>query len=180
MECAFTNKARKNWWGKAVSFITKLGKTRQTSRQTSSSLDTNKHIHKIWFIIWLAVFVSPLFHFPTSTFHRRHSDLNACGDANVMIFLDTGELTHIVPFSILHFKGNYSRTHLRKRKIQGKQNHYWFLVHLLRKERAQYYKCCPFTTCTCILTLRIVASKLLAKSTADYVFKIQKDSVFGK
>lgn len=152
----------------------KLGNTRQTSRQTSSSLGTNENIHKIWFILWLTAFMSPLLHFPqTLSVH-----LNACGDANFTIFLDAHELIHFVPFSILYFKGNYSRTHFRKRKIQGKWKHCWFPVHPLRRERAQY--CCAFIICTCILTLHILASKLLAKSTTDYVFKIQKGSVFGK
>lgn len=104
--------------------------------------------------------------------------LNACSDANFMIFLNTHELTHFVPFSILHFKRYHSRTHLRKRKIQGKQNHYWFLVYPLRKtavlQLLSFYHMYMYTT------PHIMTFKLLAKCTADYVFKIQKDSVFGK
>lgn len=80
-------------------------------------------------------------------------------------------------FSTLLFKGNYSKSQIRKRKVEGK---YLFLVHVLRKEKVEYYHCCPFIIYVGISTLHTVASKLLAKMTAGYMFEIHEGSICGK
>ena len=102
--------------------------------------------------------------------------MNVCGDASLTIFVDVHKATHFTPFSTLLFKGNYSRSHFRKRKIEGK---YLFLVHVLRKEKVEYHHYYPFIIYVGISTLHIVASKLLARLTAGYMFETQKGRTRG-